>query len=162
LTGRAIKGTWGNLGRQKEKEMIIHKWILDDGSELVPTTDGTINLTLPYLTLRKGQVAWYERVPNSLPPYPTPPPPPTPLFLFAGVELSDPPDLLPFQIDEWYHTTILAGENVDKESSKRGGIREVVGPAGGGSPPVLGRLWHPLAQYVLPYPIKEARLCQVS
>jgi hypothetical protein len=22
LTGRTIKGTWGNLGRQKEKEMI--------------------------------------------------------------------------------------------------------------------------------------------
>jgi hypothetical protein len=25
LTGRAIKGTWSNLGRQKEKEMKIHK-----------------------------------------------------------------------------------------------------------------------------------------
>jgi hypothetical protein len=47
LTGRATKGTWGNLGRQKEKEMIIHKWISSDGSELVPTTDVEINLTLP-------------------------------------------------------------------------------------------------------------------
>jgi hypothetical protein len=46
--GRATKGTWGNLGRQKEKEMIIHKWISSDGSELLPTTDVQINLTLPY------------------------------------------------------------------------------------------------------------------
>jgi hypothetical protein len=29
--------------------MIIHKWISSDGSELVPTTDVKINLTLPYL-----------------------------------------------------------------------------------------------------------------
>jgi hypothetical protein len=49
LTGRATKGTWGNLGRQKEKEMIFHKWISSDGSEMVPTTDVKINLTLPYL-----------------------------------------------------------------------------------------------------------------
>jgi hypothetical protein len=49
LTGRATKGTWGNLGRQKEKEMKIHKWISSDGSELVPTTDVKVNLTLPYL-----------------------------------------------------------------------------------------------------------------
>jgi hypothetical protein len=48
LTGRATEGTWGNLGRQKEKEMIIHKWISSDGSELVPTTDIKINLILPY------------------------------------------------------------------------------------------------------------------
>jgi hypothetical protein len=27
--------------------MIIHKWISSDGSELVPTTDVKINLTLP-------------------------------------------------------------------------------------------------------------------
>jgi hypothetical protein len=45
LTGRATKGTCGNLGRQKEKEMIIHKWISSDGSELVPTTDVKINIT---------------------------------------------------------------------------------------------------------------------
>jgi hypothetical protein len=51
LTGRASKGTWGNLGRQKEKEMTIHKWISSDGSELVPTTDFKTYLTLPYLTL---------------------------------------------------------------------------------------------------------------
>jgi hypothetical protein len=51
FTGRATKGTWGNLGRQKEKEMIIHKWISTNGSELVPTSDVKINLTLPYLTL---------------------------------------------------------------------------------------------------------------
>jgi hypothetical protein len=29
--------------------MIIHNWISSDGSELVPTTDVKINLTLPYL-----------------------------------------------------------------------------------------------------------------
>jgi hypothetical protein len=35
MTGRDIKGTWGNLGR--------HKWIASDGSEMVPTTVETIN-----------------------------------------------------------------------------------------------------------------------
>jgi hypothetical protein len=30
LTGRAIKGTWVNLGRQKEKVMISIKWIASD------------------------------------------------------------------------------------------------------------------------------------
>jgi hypothetical protein len=45
--GSAIKGTWGNLGRKKEKEVIFHKWISSDGSELVPTTDVKFNLTLP-------------------------------------------------------------------------------------------------------------------
>jgi hypothetical protein len=39
LLDGAIKDTWGNLGRQKEKEMMIRKWISSDGSELVPTTD---------------------------------------------------------------------------------------------------------------------------
>jgi hypothetical protein len=32
---------------RKEKEMIIHKWISSDGSELVPITDVKMNLTLP-------------------------------------------------------------------------------------------------------------------
>jgi hypothetical protein len=45
LTGRAIKDTWGNLGRQKEKEIILHKWISSDGSELVPATDVKLDLT---------------------------------------------------------------------------------------------------------------------
>jgi hypothetical protein len=40
LTGRTIKGTWGDLGRQKEIRNDIHEWIASDGSELVPTTDG--------------------------------------------------------------------------------------------------------------------------
>jgi hypothetical protein len=31
--------------------MIIHKWISSDGSELVPTTDIKINLTLPSLAV---------------------------------------------------------------------------------------------------------------
>jgi hypothetical protein len=48
LTGLAIKGTWVNLGRQKEKEMISIKWIASDGSELVPTTDS--KTTLLYLS----------------------------------------------------------------------------------------------------------------
>jgi hypothetical protein len=47
LTGRAEKGTWGNLGRQKE--MISIKSIVYDGSKLVPTID--VKLTLPYLSL---------------------------------------------------------------------------------------------------------------
>jgi hypothetical protein len=42
---RAIKGTWGNLGRQKEKEMISIIWIASDGPELVPTTEFNIILT---------------------------------------------------------------------------------------------------------------------
>jgi hypothetical protein len=29
--------------------MIIHKWISSDGSELVPTTDVKVNLTLPIM-----------------------------------------------------------------------------------------------------------------
>jgi hypothetical protein len=45
--GRATKGTWDNLGRQTEKEMIIHNWISSDGSELVPTTEVK---NKPYLT----------------------------------------------------------------------------------------------------------------
>jgi hypothetical protein len=40
------------LGRQKEKEMIIHEWISSDGSELVPTTDVKLNLTI-YIKLEK-------------------------------------------------------------------------------------------------------------
>jgi hypothetical protein len=51
LMGRAIMGTWGNLEWQKEKEMIIHTWISFHGSELVPTTDVKINLTLPVANL---------------------------------------------------------------------------------------------------------------
>jgi hypothetical protein len=32
--------------------MIIHIWISSDGSELVPTTDVKINLTLPYISYK--------------------------------------------------------------------------------------------------------------
>jgi hypothetical protein len=31
LTGRAFKGTWGNLWRQKEREMNSYEWIASDG-----------------------------------------------------------------------------------------------------------------------------------
>jgi hypothetical protein len=44
LTGRAVKRTWGNLRRQKGKEMTSKK-IASDVSELVPTTTD-VNITL--------------------------------------------------------------------------------------------------------------------
>jgi hypothetical protein len=47
LTGRAFKDTWGDLGRQKEKELKSIKWIASDESELVPTTDVELLLERP-------------------------------------------------------------------------------------------------------------------
>jgi hypothetical protein len=87
LTGRATKGTWGNLGRQKEKEMLIHKWISSDGSELVSTTDVQINLTLPYSIRCFLQKASYPNFGRALAIVkqtvagPTPAPPPSPTLL---------------------------------------------------------------------------------
>jgi hypothetical protein len=49
MTGRAIKVTWGILGRQNEKEMVSVKWIASDGPELVPTTDVSFFLNIDYL-----------------------------------------------------------------------------------------------------------------
>jgi hypothetical protein len=47
MTGRAVKGTWGNLGRQKEKEMLtINGLRLMDQNWSQPLT---IKTTLPYL-----------------------------------------------------------------------------------------------------------------
>jgi hypothetical protein len=45
MTGRAIKGTWGTLGRQTENEITSLEWIASDESELVLTTD--VNMSLP-------------------------------------------------------------------------------------------------------------------
>jgi hypothetical protein len=52
--GRAVKGTRGTLGRQKENTNDSHKWIASDGSEEVPITGVKQNLSLPSFNSNRG------------------------------------------------------------------------------------------------------------
>jgi hypothetical protein len=52
LTGRAIKVTWGNLGRLKEKEMAFRKFIASDEPVMVLTK--MKNDVIPFLNSNSG------------------------------------------------------------------------------------------------------------
>jgi hypothetical protein len=61
--GRAGKGTWGDLGRQKE-ELIDIEWIASNGSESVPTAENTF--TSIRVTLKRQDKMCRARQSNHL------------------------------------------------------------------------------------------------